>query len=388
MTAARVAFWLSAPILAYAWLGYPLAVAWLARHVRRERPRQAAWPRVSVIVAAFNEATSIAEKLRTTIEQRYPAGRLQVVVVSDGSTDGTDEVVRRCQDRRVRLVRQERRAGKSVALNRGVALATGDILVFTDANAMFAPDAIARLAAAFADPGVGLVSGHGLYAGSTTADARAVGNGYVHYEARIRAAEAALGFMAGVDGAIYAMRRELFRELDPAEVNDLLHPIQIELAGRACRFEPDAYTVEPPSDGGRQEFGRHVRIIAQGVHIVRQWLPRLVRARRWRATWMLVSHRVLRWTSAPLMVAALVANLALSATDGLYAVTLAGQAAFYGAALAGLVAERLGVGIGRLSVPYYFCVVCAAGVGGVIRYARSGAQAVWAPTSAATERAA
>ncbi|HET7341272.1 MAG TPA: glycosyltransferase, partial [Methylomirabilota bacterium] len=160
-------FWLAAAVLGYAWAGYPLLLRALAALRRPPRPRRPAHPSLSVIVAAYNEAGCIRAKLDSTLAQRYPERRLEVVVVSDGSTDGTDALVTAHPDPRVRLIRQEPRAGTSSALNRGVLAARGDVLVFTDANAMFAPDALARLAAPFGDPRVGLVSGQGLYTGAT-----------------------------------------------------------------------------------------------------------------------------------------------------------------------------------------------------------------------------
>src|SRR5207237_612084 len=204
----------------------------------------------------------------------------------------------------------------------GVAAARGEVLVFTDANALFAPDAIARLAAPFADPRVGLVSGQGLYGAG--GDARVAASGYVRFEAALKAGESGLGFVASADGAIYALRRALYRDLAASEVNDLLHPIQVCLAGYRCRFDADAVTVEPPSRDGGQEFRRHVRIIAQGAYLLRRWLPALVRARRW-----------------------------------------------------------------PLALPYYCCTISAAGVAGLARAARGGAEAVWAPAGQALpERAA
>jgi hypothetical protein len=388
-TVLELALWLALSAVGYTYVGHPLLLHALVRRRRRRAGEGRARPRLSVIVAAYNEAGCIAEKLRSTLEQRYPWDRLEVIVVSDGSTDGTDDVVAAHPDRRVRLLRQEQRAGKSVALNRGVAAARGEVLVFTDANALFAPGALAALAAPFDDPRVGVVSGQGLYAADVQADARAVSSSYVRYEAFLKSAESALGFVAGADGAIYALRRTLYRDLDGPEVNDLLHPIQAVLAGYGSRFEPSAVTVEPPSADGPQEFARHVRIVAQGVLIVRRWLPRLLAARRWRAAWLLVSHRVLRWATAPLLVIALGANAALLGARPLYTATLAAQLAFHALALAGLAGERSGLRLGRLALPYYFWVVSAAGLLGVARFLRSGAQATWAPTGAAArERAA
>jgi glycosyl transferase family 2 len=389
MTAA-VAFWLAAALLAYTWIGYPLLLRLLqlaGLGATGPAPR-ARWPRLSIIVAAFNEARCIRDKIDTTLAQAYPDRKLEIIVVSDGSTDATDAIVAGHPDPRVRMIRQEPRAGKSPALNRGAAAARGEVLVFTDANAMFARDALARLAAPFADPRVGLVTGQGLYA-AATGDARAVSGGYVRYEALLRSGESALGFQASADGAIYALRRGLYRELRAAEVNDLLHPIQAALDGFTSRFEPDACTVEPPSRDGGQEFRRHVRIAAQGMHLLRHWLPPLVAARRWRAVWMLLSHRALRWTTAPALAVLLAASLLLPDRGPLGALALLGQGAFYALALAGWAAERAGRRLGRLAIPYYFCLVAAAGAAGFYRALRGGAQPMWAPAGArVTERAA
>jgi hypothetical protein len=132
-----------------------------------------------------------------------------------------------------------------------------------------------------------------------------------------------------------------------------------------------------------------VRMVAQGVHLAGRWLPRLLAARRWREAWGLVSHRALRWLTAPLLAVMLLANLALAGHGPIYALALAGQVAFHALAVLGLAAERAGVRLGPAAVPYYFCVVAAAGVAGLVRWARGGAQAVWAPTSElVTDRAA
>ena len=384
---ALVAFWAAVAVLAYAWVGYPVLLRVLGGFARRRRTRRASHPSMSVIIAAYNEAACIRAKIESTLRQRYPERRLEVIVVSDGSTDVTDAIVTSHPDPRVRLIRQEPRAGKSPALNRGAVAARGEVLVFTDANALFAPEALARLAAPFADPRVGLVSGQGLYAGAD-GDARAVSSGYVRYEAALKAGESALGFLASADGAIYAMRRTLYRDLAAAEVNDLLHPIHAALAGFESRFEPAAFTVEPPSHDGSQEFRRHVRIVAQGMHLLRRWLPALVAARRWRAVWMLLSHRAMRWLNTPALATMLAASVWLAPQADVYRAALAAQVAFYGVALAGWLGERAGRGLGRLAIPYYFCLVSAAGLAGFARFVRGRAEAVWAPTGAVAERAA
>ncbi len=389
-TAVALVFWAAVAVPVYAWVGYPLVLALLARRRGHAvgRPDRRAMPMVTIIVAAFNEARVIRDKLESSLAQRYPVDRLEVIVVSDGSTDGTDAIVENYGDPRVRLLRQWPRAGKSLALNRAVAVARGEILVFTDADARFDPDAIARLVAGFDDVGedgtapVGVVSGVGLYAAREGSDAPGVSNGYARLESFLKVRESALGFIASADGAIYALRRTLYRELGAAEVNDLLHPIQAALAGFVSRFDPGAVTTEPPSQGAGQEFKRHTRIIAQGYHIVAAWVPRLISARRWRASWILLSHRPARWTTWFWLGLALASNVALARRGGLYTATLAAQGAFYSLAAAGAAAERAGIGIGRLALPYYFCVVSAAGLAGLLRFLRGGTQAVWDPRGA------
>src|SRR5207247_10459598 len=249
------------------------------------------------------------------------------------------------------------RAGRSLAWNGGVSVATGDLLIFPDANALFGPDSLARLAAGFHDPRVGLVSGQGLYVAGDTEAPRAVGNGYVRYETFIKTREGRPGFVGGADGAIVALRRDIYRDLGPAEVNDLLHPIQAALEGYASRFDGHAFTMEPPSPGRGSEFRRYVRIIAQGFTLLSRWMPRLIAEHRWRAVWMLVSHRLLRWMSAPCLALALVANAWLAVGEPFYRLTLAGQAAFYGLALLGLPAERAAPPARQPAGPCLFCVV-------------------------------
>ena len=376
-------FWLAAGLAAYPWIVYPLVLAALAARHRLAVPSVASWPFLSVIVAAYNEAACIRAKVASALGPGYPADRIEVIVVSDGSTDETDHLVATYPDPRVTLLRQEPRAGKSAALNRAIGCARGDLLVFTDANALFAEEALRRLAAPFADARVGLVSGQGLYAAPGARDAQAVSNGYVRFEAFLRSRETTLDVLGGADGAIYALRRTIYRDLGPAEVNDLAHAIQAALDGYAARFDPDAYTIEPPSAHAGQEFRRHVRIVAQNAQLLADWLPRVVDARRWRLAWVLVSHRILRWTTAPMLGLALACNIALLGAHPLYTLTLAAQGAFYALALGGLAAERAGLRLGRAALPYYFCVVSAAGIGGLARYLRGGAQAVWAPTGQA-----
>lgn len=369
-------FWTSGAMLVYVYLGYPLLLALRGR--RRSLPDRGDVPFVSVIVAAYNEEACIGEKVKNVLEHDYPADRLELLVVSDGSTDATEAIVAGLAGPRVRLLSLPARQGKNMALNRAAREARGEVLVFTDANAMLAPGSLRRLVAPFADPAVGLVSGQGLYGegGHTT---RVVTNAYVRYESFIKRREAALGFLAAADGALYAMRPALYAPLRRDQVHDLAHPIQVALAGARSAFVAEAVTVEPPSRGAASEFHRQVRIIAQGFRIFLTEAPRLLWHGRLLELWMLASHRLLRWISALFLVVALGTNLQLLGRHPVYALCLMGQSLFYGTALAGAVAERLGMPLRILAVPYYFCVVSAAGIRGFFHFLLGRGHATWLP---------
>ncbi|MGH9318290.1 MAG: glycosyltransferase family 2 protein [Vicinamibacteria bacterium] len=374
----EVFFWVCLFLVVYAYLGYPLLLALWARGEEKKADAEA--PSISMIVAAHNEEAVIESKIRNAIAQDYPEDRLEIVVVSDGSSDGTEAFVRGVEDSRVRLVVQSPRQGKNQALNRGAAVARGEVLVFTDANAMLGPLALRKLVAPFSDARIGLVSGRGLYGGSDPISPEAVSNAYVRYESFIKSRESSLGFVAAADGALYALRRELYRALEWNQVHDLMHPIQVSIEGKRSAFVPEAFTVEPPSRDASVEFRRHVRIIAQGFLVYLGQLPRLLEKGKWRELVLLTSHRPLRWLSSFFLAGALLSNVALAPSSRFYAALLASQVLFYLAAGLGAAFERADVRLRLLAVPYYFCVVSAAGLSGFLHFLRGRGHASWAPT--------
>ena len=198
-------FWGALSVTAYTYFGYPLVLAILYRNRLEAEPRSI-WPPLTVLVAAYNEERYIARKVQNLLDREYP-GELDVIVVSDGSTDRTAAIVRRFEGPQVQLLAQPDRRGKNAALNRGVSAARREIIVFTDANALLAPGALRRLVAPFCNSQVGLVSGQGSYGELGDGTTRVVSNAYVRYEAFLKQRESSFGFLPGVDGALYAMRR-------------------------------------------------------------------------------------------------------------------------------------------------------------------------------------
>lgn len=301
-------FWVCLFLLVYPLFLYPALLAVL----RGKRPFPAEYPAralpfVSMLVSVYNEQAVIRRKVENFRCIDYPRDRLELLVISDASDDGTDEAVAACADGRVRLLRQNERRGKTAALNRGVAESGGDILFFTDADSMLRPDCLARLVASFADPLVGLASGRSIYRDDAGRETPA--SLYRRYEERIKEREGGLYGIAGADGAVYAMRRELYAPLPPHYINDLAHPVLTVLAGKRAVALPGAVVTESEEGaGGGKEFARQTRIMAQSWRIFFAYAGALARGGHWGFLWQFVSHKVLRWMALPLAVTAACAS--------------------------------------------------------------------------------
>jgi cellulose synthase/poly-beta-1,6-N-acetylglucosamine synthase-like glycosyltransferase len=299
---------------------------------RRASPpeRSGAPPSVSVIVPCYNEADVIAGKVAAVRAQDYD-GPIEIIVSSDGSDDGTETIA---GDAGATVVHDPKRRGKVAALNAGVASATGEILVFSDANAMPAPDAVARLAAWFADPRVGAVAGEQVIAKEGDGTVGAGESVYWRYEAFIKQLEAARGTALCADGSLYAVRRELY--LPPPTGILLMDDFYISGAvireGYKIAYAPDAVAYEGVSPGARAEFKRKARILAGSLIAATLLGPRF-----WfRVPWKLFSHKVLRWVGPWLGLGALVFSSAAVFTDSYVGGVLFGlQLFFYLAALFG-----------------------------------------------------
>lgn len=299
-------------LVAYVYLGYP-ALLWL---LARLRPRPVAFgrirPPVTFVVPAHDEEAVIGGKVDDCLAQQYPADRLEVVVVSDGSTDRTEEIVREraARDPRVRLLPVPR-GGKAAALNAGVRAAAGEVLVFTDANALLAPESLVRLVEPFADPEVGGVCGRKRHRAAGDADATARGEGlYWRWEQWQKSLESRIGSVYAADGTLYAVRRSLYVPVaDPAQADDIAVSARVPLAGRRLLFEPAAVAWEEPPAEGRAELRRKVRVTNHSLRALWNLGPRL-----WRSGFYsveLLSHKLLRHLLPFPLLALLAANVLL-----------------------------------------------------------------------------
>ena len=328
----------------YPYVMYPMLLAMVSRFFGRPPRSSAATPSVAILVSAFNEESRIGEKIANFQALDYPREKLRLWIGSDGSTDRTAEVVLGTRDERVCLVERRERSGKTVVLNELARRAQSDVFVFTDVNALFRPDAVRRLTAVMADPSVGVVSGRTVIrAGDGNVQ---VEGAYYRLESWLKAREGACGWLPGADGAIYALRAALYRELPPELINDLAHPCQVVAAGFQARLAPLAISEEHAGEDAGREFDRQTRMTAQAAFLLASFTAPLLRAGRFGMLWVLVSHKWLRWLAALWILAGLSAAAALSPLIAAAALLLT---------LAAVAAWRAGVRAAQL--PAFFLLI-------------------------------
>ena len=351
----RALFWTSALLVVYPYLIFPLLLAVLRRFMPRPPRKAPIEPRVSLLVAAFNEEDVIAAKMENSLALDYPADRLEVVVASDGSTDGTNRIAATYDDgQRVRLVAFPWNRGKLVTLNDVIPQLTGEIVVFSDASSMLRPDSVRALVANFADPRVGAVSGAYLVQNPARSVLGSQEDFYWRFETSLKAAEAELSSTLGAHGALYAIRRNLYPYPEPGVINDdFVIPLRIVARGYRAVYEPGAIAVEEAHE--MEGFRRRVRVTSGNIQQLRE-LPRLLLPPRPVPLFFFISHKAMRLLVPPAMIACLVANLYLLRSPVYIGLFLA-QVAFYALALSGAafaLRPRL------LRLPYYFSMVNAA----------------------------
>ncbi len=355
---AKLLFWISAGFAVYVYIGYPILL-WGLRAILRASPRrQPVEPSVSLLVAAYNEAAVIANKIRNSLALDYPADKLEIVIASDGSKDATAEIVRSFSGGetggRVRLLNYEKNRGKMAVLNDAVGELRGDIVAFSDASSMLAPDSVRVLVQSFSDPRIGAASGVYRLLKKDQAHLGAQEDLYWKYETFLKVQEAKLGAFTGAHGSLYAIRRALYPFPPVATINDdFTIPMRILERGYRVAYEPAAVAYEEAHE--MEGFSRRVRITAGNIEQLREiksliWPPRPF------VLFCLLSHKTGRLLVPLFMLAALAANIALRQQFP-YNWLLLGQALFYGLAILGaMVSLKPKV----LRLPYYFCMINSA----------------------------
>jgi poly-beta-1,6-N-acetyl-D-glucosamine synthase len=363
-------FWISAAAILYTYLGYPIALWLLASARKLPIKKTSITPSVSVVIACHNEERNIDARIRNIVACDYPAEMVEIIVVSDGSTDRTVEIAQQQASERMKVFSYDRRRGKASALNLGVAHTTGEITLFADARQSFDSNVIKELVANFADPTVGAVSGELKLEGSGGAS---VGEGvglYWKYEKWIRKSESRAGSVIGATGAIFAIRKELWRPLPEATIlDDVYTPMQIALSGKRVVFEERAIAKDNAAESSAKEFTRKVRTLT-GNYQLCQLMPRLLMP-----TSLLVlkfySHKLMR-LFAPihflLLFAASVMLINRPDVGIIYQAALVSQIAFYAGVLVAALFLKRNRRIPLLNFAYVFSLMNAAALVGLFYF--------------------
>jgi biofilm PGA synthesis N-glycosyltransferase PgaC len=377
----RPLFWISIASLFYTYAGYPVTV-WLLGRLRNLRVSKAdITPRISIVIACHNEASNIAARIKNLLESDYPADLLEIIIVSDGSTDFTPDIARRCASNRAQVIAYDLRKGKATALNIGSEAASGEVIIFADARQWFEADAIKVLVSNFADPRVGAVSGELLLDGNAGASVSEGVGLYWKYEKWIRKSESRFNSVIGATGAIYGIRRKLWQPLPQETIlDDVCAPMRIALAGNRVVFEEKARAHDKAADSAGREFSRKVRTLT-GNYQICQLMPRLLLPTNV-LIFQFYSHKLMRLAAPIFFLILLASNLAIVAlpqnAEGslFYSASLAAQIIFYAGVMAGGYLLKRNRKARLLSFAYVFSVMNAAALVGLF-YFILGKRDVW-----------
>lgn len=382
-------FWSALLLVFYAYVGYGIVLYALLR-VRRVffpkkmYPPPGNLPEVTFVVCAYNEADWIEQKISNSLALDYPRDRIRFCFVTDGSDDATPDLVRNYPypaDVRWELLHQPERRGKIAAFQRAMEHIQSPVVISTDANTLVNTAGVRNLVRHFADPQVGAVAGEKRIFLSERDDASSAGEGiYWRYESALKRWDAELWTVVGAAGELFAFRREAYEHV-PTDtvVEDFYLTMRIAQKGWRVQYAPDAYAVETSSASVQEELKRKIRISAGGLQAVWRLAPLLNPFRYGVLTFQYVSHRVLRWTLAPLLLPLLLVLNIVLAWQGntFYQGILVAQVAFYTAAWAGYLLERRKMKVKVFFVPYYFCVMNYAQYAGFRRFVRGKQSVMW-----------
>ncbi len=382
-------FWISLLIVFYTYAGYGILLYILVKIKRmgksgvRQTFSDDYQPEVTLFVTAFNEKDYVHRKVQNSLGLDYPSDKLHLFWITDGSDDGTPDELRKYPD--IEVYHLPERKGKIAAMNRGMKFVKTPIVIFSDANTLLGKESVKRIVRLFSDKKVGCVSGEKRILNKEKDAAAGAGEGlYWKYESALKKLDAELYSVVGAAGELFAIRTELYREVEPDTLlDDFIISLRVAQDGYTIQYDPEAYALETASADVKEELKRKVRISAGGIQSVIR-LASLLNVFKYRMlSFQYISHRVLRWTLTPLLVALLFPSgfiLALSTglfNPGLYPVLFWLQILFYFSAFAGWILENRMIRIKALFIPYYFLIMNLSVFMGFMRYVRSAQSVNW-----------
>ena len=365
----KIIFWILIFIVFYAYLGYGIVLYFIIR-LKRLFSKQSEvtnsnieLPEVTLFIAAYNEKDFVDAKLENSYNLDYPKDKLKILWVTDGSDDGTPDLLRKYED--IIVLHEPARNGKISAMNRGFQYVTSPIVVFSDANTLLGKQSIREIVRLFSKPGVGCVSGEKRIFRKEKDSAAGAGEGiYWKYESKLKQWDAELYSVVGAAGELFAVRTELFQPVEPDTLlDDFIISLRIAMKGYTIQYSPEAYAMETSSSNVKEEMKRKVRIAAGGIQSVIRLYPLLNIFKYGVLSFQYISHRVLRWTLAPFSLPLIfILNMILAINIGLFSKSLFaflfwGQIVFYISALTGWYLENKQLRVKVLFIPYYFFIM-------------------------------
>ena len=381
-----VLFWICLFIIFYTFLGYGIFLYALVL-IKRSLTKPFVFkeneilPSVTLLVAAFNEQDLIKEKVENCLALDYPKNKIQIIFITDGSTDNTPNIIKQFTD--IELLHKDIRAGKMAAIKRAIPYIKGEITVFTDANTFLNTKAIKELVKHYQNPKVGAVAGEKRIKVDAEADASAAGEGfYWKYESALKKWDYELYTSVGAAGELFSIRTSLYQPVESDTIiDDHMIAMRIAETGYIIAYEPNAYATETASADSKEELKRKIRIAAGGIQSVLRLKKSANPFYNPVLTFQYISHKVLRWTITPwLMIFILILNvvICLSFPDKfLYQIILLTQILFYLASTAGFILESRKIKIKILFIPFYFSMMNYAAIAGTFRYFRGKQSAAW-----------
>jgi len=378
MTAETV-FWLSVVALFYTYAGYPLLLALVSALKPRKVRRGEFEPTVTIIITAYNEERDLAAKLENTLALDYPRELLEIIVASDCSSDGTDEIAREFAGRGVKLLRQSMRLGKTAAQNAAVEQAHGEILLFSDATSLYQPDAVRAIMPSFADATVGCVAGRLEYVDGSNSRVGRGARSYWSYETFLKRHESRVGSLIGASGCLYAVRRSAYVPLYHEACSDFIIATKMVEQGLRAVYEPNAVCTEQTNRQSDKELKMRVRIIAQTFTDLWRHRALLNPVRGGFYGVQLLSHKVMRYLVPFFLMGLFVSSAVLAPASLFFRLMFAAQIACYACPALAWMLDRVGIRSRLLAFPQYFMLANLASLIGCYKFLRGQRYASWEP---------
>lgn len=363
----KILFWISLFWVVYAYAGYMALLAIFGLFKRKKITKKDIQPDITMIITAYNEEKSMDKKIRNCLELDYPKERLEIIIVSDASTDKTEKIASRYKSERVSVLRMETRGGKTAAQNYAVGFAKGEILVFSDATTIYKKDALRKLVRNFSDEKIGIAAGEEEFNRNKDSHINREVSLSWKYERILRRFENRFNSLIGVSGCIFAIRKNLYEKLNEGLIEDFALPLSVISKGYRVYLEKEAIGFEETAHKAKEEFKRKTRIVTNGINVLFNNRRLLNPFKNFKVFFQLVSHKVFRWL-APIFLFGLLASSAFLLNEGiLYKFFFLAQISCYGLAIVGF------------KIPFYFCLVNLAALVGIIKFLFGKNKVIWEP---------